>query len=213
MAHISTFVEVSQVTSKLTESFIGRIELFRDLSPEECLLLQRKAETRSYEPDSLLFTEHSPRRYLFIIEDGEVELFKTTPQGEETRLSFFRAKDFLGEGALMDDYPHSTSARALLATKVILISREAFFSMFEEHPAMAMKILSRVARVSLPPDAPGQHPGAQCRGPVHLRANPQRARPAGRPGRAGRVLLRDPDPASAWRTSPLAECLWPFTRS
>jgi aspartate ammonia-lyase len=73
MVYFFTFVEVSQVTSKLSESFIGRIELFRDLSPEECLLLQQKAEARSYEPDSLLFTEHSPRKYLFIIEDGEVE--------------------------------------------------------------------------------------------------------------------------------------------
>ncbi|MCJ7628022.1 MAG: aspartate ammonia-lyase, partial [Longimicrobiales bacterium] len=60
---------------------------------------------------------------------------------------FFRARDFLGEGALMDDYPHSTSARALLPTRVFLFSREAFFSMFKEHPEMAMKILSRVARV------------------------------------------------------------------
>ncbi len=144
---ILSFFEVNQVTSKLTESFIGRIELFRDLSPEECLLLQEKAEVRSYEPGALIFTENSPRKYLFIIEEGEVELFKTTPQGEETRLSFFRARDFLGEGALMDDYPHSTSARALLPTRVVLFSREAFFSMFEEHPAMAMKILSRVARV------------------------------------------------------------------
>ena len=135
------------MTGQMTESFLGRIELFRDLSPEECLLLQQKAEARSFDPGSMLFTEHSPRKYLFIIEDGEVELFKTTPQGEETRLSFFRAKDFLGEGALMDDYPHSTSARALLPTRVFLISRDAFFSMFEEHPAMAMKILSRVARV------------------------------------------------------------------
>jgi aspartate ammonia-lyase len=135
------------VTNKLTEAFIGRIELFRDLNPEECELLREKAEARSYQPGELIFTEHSPRKYLFIIEYGEVELFKTTPQGEETRLSFFRDRDFLGEGALMDDYPHSTSARALLETRVFLISRGAFFSMFEEHPAMAMKILSRVARV------------------------------------------------------------------
>ncbi|MFH1762960.1 MAG: aspartate ammonia-lyase [Gemmatimonadota bacterium] len=135
------------MTSKLTESFIGKIVLFRDLNPDECLLLQEKAEVRSYEPGTLLFSENSPRKHLFIIEEGEVELFKTTPQGEETRLSFFRALDFLGEGALMDDYPHSTSARALLPTRVFLFSRNAFFSMFEEHPAMAMKILSRVARV------------------------------------------------------------------
>ena len=142
-----SFQEDSQVTSTLTEAFIGRIELFRDLSPEECRLLQEKAEAKAYEAGELIFTEHSPRKYLFIIEHGEVELFKATPQGEETRLSFFRERDFLGEGALMDDYPHSTSARALLETRVFRISREAFLSMFEEHPAMAMKILSRVARV------------------------------------------------------------------
>ena len=135
------------MTSNLTESFISRIELFRDLSPEECLLLQETAEARSYEPGDLLFAEHSPRKYLYIIEYGEVELFKTTPQGEETRLSFFRAQDFLGEGALMDDYPHSTSARALLDTSAFLISRDAFLSVFENHPTMARKILSRVARV------------------------------------------------------------------
>ncbi len=135
------------MTSKLTESFINRIELFKDLDPDECRLLRERAEARSYEPDALLFAENSQRKNLFIIEEGEVELFKTTPQGEETRLSFFRAFDFLGEGALMDDYPHSTSARALLATRAFLFSREAFFSMFEQHPVMAMKILSRVARV------------------------------------------------------------------
>ncbi len=133
--------------STLTEAFIGRIELFKDLNLEECQLLQEKAEARSFEPGELIFAEHSPRKYLFLLEHGEVELFKTTPQGEETRLSFFRERDFLGEGALMDDYPHSTSARALLDTRAFRISREAFFSMFEEHPAMAMKILSRVARV------------------------------------------------------------------
>jgi len=135
------------MTSTMSETFIGRIELFKDLDPDECLLLQQKAEFRAYEPDTLLFTENSTRRHLFIIEEGEVELFKTTPQGEETRLSYFRAFDFLGEGALMDDYPHSTSARALLATRAFLFSRDDFSAMFEQHPAMARKILSRVARV------------------------------------------------------------------
>jgi len=135
------------VTSALTEAFIGRIELFRDLDAEECQWLQERADAKSYEPGELIFTEHSPRKYLFLIEYGEVELFKATPLGDEIRLSFFRERDFLGEGALMDDYPHSTSARALLETRVFRISRDAFIAMFEEHPAMAMKILSRVARV------------------------------------------------------------------
>jgi len=135
------------MTIEMTESFIGRIELFKDLDPEECRLLQEKAVVRTYAQDELLFTENSPRENLFIIKEGEVELFKTTPQGDETRLSFFRTYDFLGEGALMDEYPHSTSARALLATKTYAISRDDFMAMFEEHPAMAMKILSRVARV------------------------------------------------------------------
>lgn len=127
--------------------FIKEIELFKDLSDDECKVLAENIEVKRYKKDSIIFSENNPRKYSFLIYDGEVELFKRTPFGEEKRLAFFGKYDFLGEGAFMDDYPHSTSARALLDSTLLTISRDSFNVIFRENPSVAVKILSRVARV------------------------------------------------------------------
>jgi len=127
--------------------FLREVELLNDLKKEDLQLVAENIEVRDFEPDSLLFTENSPRKYVYIIYSGEVELFKTSPYGEEMRLSFFRKYDFLSEGALMDDYPHSTSARALIKSTILMISRQQFESLFERNPHLGARILSHIARV------------------------------------------------------------------
>jgi aspartate ammonia-lyase len=127
--------------------FLKRVSLFENLDEEEVKYLADAAELLTFEPDTLLFTENSPRRNLYLIKSGEVELFKRSPFGEEKRLAIFKECDFLGEGALMDEYPHSASARATLKLTAFVISRQDFARLCAEHPAMATKILSSVARV------------------------------------------------------------------
>lgn len=132
---------------KIIHAFIKQIGLFKELSGDEIELIVKKLDSISYKKDRLLFTENNIRQYLFLIYDGEVELFKKSPFGEEKRLGLFSKYDFLGEGALMDDSPHSTSARALVDTKALVLSRGRFNELFNEHNPMASKILANVAKV------------------------------------------------------------------
>ena len=62
--------------------FLKDIELFKDLNDEELKLLADNLEEIKLQPNSLLFSENSPRKYLYIIFDGEIELYKTTTFGE-----------------------------------------------------------------------------------------------------------------------------------
>ncbi len=126
---------------------LARIELFRDLTPEELARVAARVVVADVARGDLIFEEHSPRKNLHVIEKGEVELFKRLPMGGEKRLAFFGARDFLGEGSLMDDYPHSASARALLDCRILRISRDAFAELVRDEPAIATKVLSRTARV------------------------------------------------------------------
>jgi aspartate ammonia-lyase len=131
----------------IIDGFIGRVALFKDFSDDERGLFSRSIDVLEFEPGQLIFEENSHRKRLFIIYDGEVELFKKSAYGEEKRLSFFGKYDFLGEGSLMDDYPHSATARALLKTTLLAISREAFRKLCEENPVIGTKVLSSIARV------------------------------------------------------------------
>ncbi|MFH2048056.1 MAG: aspartate ammonia-lyase [bacterium] len=127
--------------------FLQRIELFSELNDKERAMIVELVEIRELEKDVLLFQENDRQKSLYLIYDGEIELLKKSPFGEEKRLSFFSKYDFLGEGALLDNYPHSTTARTLLKTVVFVISSDKFREFCAPRPELGMKIFSSVARV------------------------------------------------------------------
>ncbi len=131
----------------IIKEFLSHIELFKDLDDVEHELLLVEITELTVESGALLFEENTTRERLFIIFEGEIELFKRTPYDEETRLTIFAKHDFLGEGALMEDYPHNTSARALAKSTLLTISREQFYRLSNERPTIGFKLISRIARV------------------------------------------------------------------
>ncbi len=130
------------------KKFIQKVELFRELEESELDVVIEKIHEKTFNPRAYLFHENSPaNKYLYMICEGEVELFKKTAFGEEKRLSYFGTYDFLGEGTIMADTPHSTNARALKKTKVIYISKEDFTELFDSQTFIALKIFKQISKV------------------------------------------------------------------
>ncbi len=123
--------------------FLKQVELFRELDSSELEALYRFTCEKIFPAGSLLFRENTPRSNIFVIYSGDVELFKSTTSGMEKRLTYFSRGDFLGEGSWGSKSPHSTSARALSNTKVLIIEKEYFL----ENSSAALKIFSNIARV------------------------------------------------------------------
>lgn len=132
--------------AKIVE-LMSSIELFQELDTAEREMLIPHLEETVHAANEMVFVENNPRKNLYIILDGEVELFKCTPFGEERRLAFFSRFDTLGEGALLDNSPHSTSARAVTMTTMLLIRKDRFQSLIDENGALIAKIISRIARI------------------------------------------------------------------
>lgn len=124
-------------------AFLKAIELFRGLDENEIDIVASNAEIEQYEAKDFLFKANTPRRFIYLIYKGQVELFNRNPLGKENRLSCFKEYDFIGEGALTEDAPHSTSARTVIPSTILKISGE-FFS---KHGSISLKIFSNVARV------------------------------------------------------------------
>jgi aspartate ammonia-lyase len=122
---------------------INNIELFRGLSRKELLQLSDEARETVYETGEFLFKENMPRKQLFLIAEGRVELFKSTPLGEEKQITNFSRYDFLGEGSLMEDSPHSTSARATEQSVVLVIDGEVL----SKSATIAIATLSNITKV------------------------------------------------------------------
>ena len=69
----------------------------------------------TYEPQTVIFEEGSPREFLSIILSGAVAIEKGR-NSRPLRLVTLGSGEALGEGMLLDELPHGTSARALQRT-------------------------------------------------------------------------------------------------
>jgi aspartate ammonia-lyase len=129
------------------KEFLKHIQLFKGLNDSQLEAICEKVKVENFTVNSMVFNENNIRQNLFLIYEGEVELFKRTPYGGEKRLSIFSKYDFIGEGALMDDSPHSTSARATINSVIVTLSRASFKELMKEQNETALAILSSIGRV------------------------------------------------------------------
>ncbi|MCD6180696.1 MAG: aspartate ammonia-lyase [Bacteroidales bacterium] len=126
-----------------TVNFIKKIEIFRGIEQPELIGIANNIYQKSYNSGDYLFEQGSARKHIFIVYKGEVELFTRNSYGEEKKLTFFGSGDFFGEGSLMDDAPHSTSARISKDSEMLLLDNSFFY----ENGSIAVKVLSNVARI------------------------------------------------------------------
>jgi aspartate ammonia-lyase len=123
--------------------FLRNIELFRNLTEEEFSVLLQSVREKYCDAGEMLFTENSPREDIFIIYEGNVELFKIDSYGTEFRLAVFGKGDFLGEGILDPESVHSTSARSVSKSVLLEVKRD-FLSY---NAGTALKVFANITGV------------------------------------------------------------------
>ncbi|HVX40966.1 MAG TPA: aspartate ammonia-lyase [Gemmatimonadaceae bacterium] len=99
----------------------------------------------TYEPDQLVFEEGSPRETLAIIVSGAIAVEKGA-NGRPVRLVTLGPGQALGEGLLLDDLPHGTSARAIQRTEAYVLTADQVRALVKEHPTVYAALVARAAR-------------------------------------------------------------------
>jgi aspartate ammonia-lyase len=96
-------------------------------------------------PDMLLFQEGQPRERFAILISGAVAVEKES-EGRSTRLVTFGPGDAVGEGLLLDDAPHGTTARAIMPGTAMVMTRAQLEDMIRESPQLYAALVARAAR-------------------------------------------------------------------
>jgi aspartate ammonia-lyase len=107
--------------------------------------LSHLVQPGEYECDTLLFTEGTERQLLAIVVTGAVAIEKQV-NGRPIRLATLGAGEAVGEGLLLDDSVHGTTARALTDTAVLQLTREQVVNMLRETPTLYAALVGRAAK-------------------------------------------------------------------
>jgi CRP/FNR family transcriptional regulator len=123
---------------------LEKVPLFADLTPQELESLARRAVLRRYRPGEWLFSEGEPCEGLFVIESGEVRIFKSSAGGREQVLGIEVAGNSVAELPVFDGGAYPASAAALTEVTIRYIPKQDFRAFCLEHPQVALKVLKVV---------------------------------------------------------------------
>jgi CRP/FNR family transcriptional regulator len=123
---------------------LARVPIFSDLSKAELKFLSDRTVTRRYASGDLIFTEGDPCAGLYIVESGDVRIFKTSPGGREQVLTIEHAGSSVAELPIFDGGNYPASASAATDSVLLFISRSDFRALCLEHPEVALKVLRMV---------------------------------------------------------------------
>ena len=107
--------------------------------------LAKIVQWKTFETDAILFQEGAPRRFMAILTAGVIAIEKSV-NGRPVRLVTLGAGEAVGEGVLLDDSAHGTSARALQKTEAFLLTADQLQAMIKDHPQLFAALVGRAAR-------------------------------------------------------------------
>ena len=107
------------------ETFLRKVPLFAGLSDADLQAMEASVETVRLRPGELLFPEGADGDRAYVIERGELEIFKTS-EGRETLLAVRGRGDVIGEMALLENLPRIASVRSKGASELVAIRKDDF---------------------------------------------------------------------------------------
>jgi CRP-like cAMP-binding protein len=139
--------------------------------PEVVQTLRKRSIPIPCDTDCILFRQGDAPVALYILEEGEVTLTMSSPQGKPIMSFETAAGSLLGLPGLIGDQPYSLTATAHAGARVFYIPRDDFKALMQADPSLSLKILQvlaaevRSARAHYMDaclDCPAGAPGNQC---------------------------------------------------
>ncbi|MHA1113294.1 MAG: Crp/Fnr family transcriptional regulator [Alphaproteobacteria bacterium] len=123
---------------------LRNIPFFANIDPARLKLLAFASERIAYAPGQDLFRRGEIGDAAYIVIEGKADILVDGAEGEVT-VAQAKANDLVGEIAILCDVPRTATVRADTALTVLRISKDLFFQLVNEFPAIAIEVMRELA--------------------------------------------------------------------
>ncbi|HWR44836.1 Crp/Fnr family transcriptional regulator [Sporomusa sp.] len=121
------------------------LEIFSALTSAEREEVGKLAIKKIYKKNEFVFREGEAADSIYLIKSGRVRVFKTSEDGKELTLDFFKSEDILGESMFFENALHTMNARALEDTFICCCTKE-LFSVLLQNPEASLTIIQHLVQ-------------------------------------------------------------------
>ncbi len=122
------------------------LKLFEGIPRRGLKYIRSMCHIRYYNAGQHIFRVNEPGVGLYILLEGEVEIYQSEKEGNRI-LKIHSENEFFGELGLLDDNPRSASARAVTDSRLMGFFRPDLESIIVRKPALASVLIMNIARV------------------------------------------------------------------
>src|SRR3954471_15832901 len=129
-----------------TSEMLAGVPLFALLDDQERATLAARIETTRIPAGQTIFHHGDPGDTMYVVRDGEVEIFFKNDTGERILLETARAGDFFGEISLLDGGPRTASALVTKDLQALAVDRGDLDEFLRLRPAATMDFMGAIGR-------------------------------------------------------------------
>ena len=120
---------------------LKRVPIFSSLTEQEFAFLTSHLLQRKYAAGELIFGEGDPCAGLYVVQSGNVRIFKSSAGGREQVLSIDGPGSSIAELPVFDGGNYPAAAQAISDSTLLFFSRQDFQALCLQHPQVALKVL------------------------------------------------------------------------
>ena len=125
---------------------LQQVPYFSNLTTGELIGIISSGSIRNAKAGEILFLENDSCAGMYVLIQGQVNLLKTGPDGQETILNTINPVTMFNEVPVLDGGPNAVSARVLVNSLLWNINCEPFRQMLKRHPQVSLGMLSVLAK-------------------------------------------------------------------
>jgi len=127
-------------------NLISEMAFFNHFEASDLKEVAKHMTLREIDKDEVVFNEGEKGNYMCFLATGKLNVIKDI-DGESVVLSIITAGKSFGEMAMIDLSPRSATISGAIASELVILGRQAFDLILQQHPRIGVKLLSGVARI------------------------------------------------------------------
>jgi len=125
---------------------IAKFPAFNGLSREDLAALRQIAVQRKLRRGEQVFSEGDPGDGFYVVVEGQVKVYKLSPEGKEQILHIIQPGEPFGEVAVFAGRSFPANAEAIAVSRILFLPRNAFVELIRQNPSLAMNMLAVLSR-------------------------------------------------------------------
>ncbi len=128
---------------------LGEVQLFSKLSEQNLERLRDQAIVKTYTKESIVFYEGDESDYIYVLLEGAIKLYKTSPKGTQIQINRFEAPAVIGEYACFEQVPFPATCEFVTEGKIAKVPISFVFESLNEKSFALEMIKSLTSKVMI----------------------------------------------------------------